>query len=319
MTKYSRGRLLLAAALGMGAYLAALAVVDRQQLLDAMRVLSPATLCGVFALSLCNYGLRVLRWDVYLRAIAPAVPLSRQGLYYVAGFAFTVTPGKLGEAVRGVYLHRHGVSYAQTTAVLLVERLLDLMVVALLALLWLTRDRHGAWFAAGFFAVVAALAVLVSRPTAPARMQAAAARRGGRSGQVLEFLGRSLRDAASLLTLPRLSFGLVLGLLAWGAEGVGLYLLVQALGVPLGVVGSVGAYSLGVLAGAASFIPGGLGGAEAAMSLLLGLAGAGAAAALTATLVCRLATLWFAVALGALAMLVLEFRGAPLPQPEPTA
>ena len=75
--KYSRGRLLLVAALGMGAYLAALAVVDREQLLGAMRVLSPATLLGVFGLSLCNYGLRLLRWDVYLRAIAPAVPPAR--------------------------------------------------------------------------------------------------------------------------------------------------------------------------------------------------------------------------------------------------
>lgn len=314
MTKYSRGRLLLAAALGMGAYLAALAVVDRGQLLAAMRVLSPATLLGVFGLSLCNYFLRVLRWDVYLRAIAPAVPLRRQALYYIAGFAFTVTPGKLGEAVRGVYLRRHHVSYAQTAAVLLVERLLDLMVVALLALLWLSRDRHGAWFAAGFFAVVAVLAVLVSRPSAQTRLRAAAARRGGRPARALEFLARSLADAASLLTLPRLAFGLVLGLLAWGAEGVGLYLLVQALDIPLGLVGSVGAYSLAVLAGAASFIPGGLGGAEAAMSLLLGLAGASAAAALTATVVCRLATLWFAVALGALAMLALELIGAPLPQ-----
>jgi uncharacterized protein (TIRG00374 family) len=314
MTKYSRGRLLLVAALGMGAYLAALAVVDREQLLAAMRVLSPATLLGVFGLSLCNYFLRVLRWDVYLRAIAPAVPLRRQGLYYFAGFAFTVTPGKLGEAVRGVYLRRHGVSYAQTAAVLLVERLLDLMVVALLALLWLSRDRHGAWFAAGFFIVVAALAVLVSRPSAQARLRAAAVRRSGRLARALEFLARSLGDAASLLTLPRLAFGLVLGLLAWGAEGVGLYLLVQALGITLGLAGSVGAYSLAVLAGAASFIPGGLGGAEAAMTLLLGLAGAGTAAALTATVVCRLATLWFAVALGALAMLALELLGAPLPQ-----
>ncbi|MBV8063071.1 MAG: flippase-like domain-containing protein [Nevskia sp.] len=317
--KYSRGRLLLVAALGMGAYLAALAVVDRAQLLGAMRVLSPATLLAVFGLSLCNYFLRLLRWDAYLRAIGPAVPTLRQGLYYFAGFAFTVTPGKLGEAVRALYLRRHGIAYAQTTAVLLVERLLDLMAVSLLALLWLTRDRHGAWFAAGFLLVVAVAAVLVSRPSAPQRLRAAAARRSGRSARLLEFLAHSLGDAASLLSLPRLAWGLALGLLAWGAEGLGLYLLVQALGIPLGAAGAVGAYSLGVLAGAASFIPGGLGGAEAAMSLLLTLAGGTAAAALTATVVCRLATLWFAVALGALAMLALELLGASLPQQEASA
>lgn len=317
--KYSRGRLLLVAALVMGGYLAALAVVDRAQLLSALRVLSPATVAGVFGLSLCNYGLRLLRWDLYLRALGGSVPPLRQGLYYIAGFAFTVTPGKVGEAVRLVYLRGHGIGYAQSTAALLVERMLDLMVVAALALLWLTRDTRGGWFAAGFFLVVAVVAVLVSRPASRERLRAAAARRSGRIAGFLEFLARSFNDAASLLTLPRLAWGFLIGLLAWGAEGLGLYLLVQALDIPLGITATVGAYSLAVLAGAASFIPGGLGGAEAAMSLLLTLAGGSAAAALTATVVCRLATLWFAVALGALAMLALELMGASVPASEASA
>ena len=55
-----------------------------------------------------------------------------------------------------------------------------------------------------------------------------------------------------------------------------------------------------MLVGGLSFLPGGLGSSEAVMITLLAVNGLPHSAAITATLICRLATLWFAVALGAL-------------------
>ena len=60
----------------------------------------------------------------------------------------------------------------------------------------------------------------------------------------------------------------------------------------------MGIYAISVLAGAVSFIPGGLGSTEAVMGLLLVLVGAEPATAIAATIICRLATLWFAVVIG---------------------
>lgn len=70
----------------------------------------------------------------------------------------------------------------------------------------------------------------------------------------------------------------------------------------------VGIYAIAVLAGALSFLPGGLGGTEAVMGVLLVAFGADGATAVAITLLCRLATLWFAVALGGLAVAVLGMR-----------
>jgi uncharacterized protein (TIRG00374 family) len=61
---------------------------------------------------------------------------------------------------------------------------------------------------------------------------------------------------------------------------------------------AVGIYSISVLAGALSFIPSGLGSTEAVMVLLLTLVGADTPTAVAATLICRLAILWFAVVIG---------------------
>ena len=63
-------------------------------------------------------------------------------------------------------------------------------------------------------------------------------------------------------------------------------------------------YALAMLAGALSFLPGGLGGAEAVMVAALTLKGVDQPSAVAATIIIRLATLWFAVALGLLATML---------------
>jgi uncharacterized protein (TIRG00374 family) len=112
--------------------------------------------------------------------------------------------------------------------------------------------------------------------------------------------------ASVLLRSDVLSTSLLLGILAWGAEGVGFYYLLQFLHIETTLAQAIGIYALSMLAGALSFLPGGLGSAEATMVLLLSLSGAGQAEAVAATLVCRLTTLWFAVALGSIAFLRVE-------------
>ncbi len=59
-----------------------------------------------------------------------------------------------------------------------------------------------------------------------------------------------------------------------------------------------------MLAGAISSLPGGLGGSEATMIALLSLCGVPLPIAISATVLIRLATLWFAVLLGVAALAV---------------
>ncbi len=102
--------------------------------------------------------------------------------------------------------------------------------------------------------------------------------------------------------------GLALGLIAWGAEGVAFHIILRSLDVPISLALAVGIYAVSVLAGALSFIPGGLGSTEAVMGVLLVLVGVDTATAVAATLVWRLATLWFAVAIGLVVVAGLEMR-----------
>jgi uncharacterized protein (TIRG00374 family) len=80
-------------------------------------------------------------------------------------------------------------------------------------------------------------------------------------------------------------------------------------------VDTVVVFSLGSLAGALSFLPGGLGVAEGSMTGLIRVLGdVSKAGAVAATVLIRLATLWFAVALGLAGLAVDEvlFRRQPV-------
>ncbi|MCB1921635.1 MAG: flippase-like domain-containing protein [Candidatus Competibacteraceae bacterium] len=284
-------------------YLGFVLVADREAVFAAWQRASLTMLLGIFALSLLNYLLRFWRWQRYMAAFSHALPIQRHFLYYLAGFTLTVTPGKAGEAVRSLYLHQHGVTYAQSLAALFVERLLDVLAMSLLALLILLARPDYAWLAAMAWVLTLGLGRLVTRPWLPQKLRDWG--HNHRYSHQFERLARLLDAAATLLQSGHLLFGLSLGVLSWGLEGLALYWIAQDIGAGINLATGLGVYAIAVLAGALSFLPGGLGGTEAVMGLLLVAFGADAASAVAITLLCRIATLWFAVALGGVAVGVL--------------
>jgi glycosyltransferase 2 family protein len=300
----------LALALYAGAFLAA----DLAQVRSAAGRLGWDGWLLVLALSLVNYGLRFLRWHGYLGLLGERVPLGRHLLCYLTGFAFTTTPGKAGEAVRSLYLRGYGVSYPHSLAALFAERVLDVAAVVLLALGVVVLFAEFRWLVAVLGLAVLLLLPLVHSSWLVGWLEGRDPARG-RLAALLGHLGALLRASSRLLAWRPLYGGLALGVIAWGAEGYAFYLILDRLGMEVSPWLAVGVYGAGILAGAISFIPGGLGTTEAAMILLLGLLGADAATAVAATLICRVTTLWFAVGLGLLALGVapLDARGVSVP------
>lgn len=300
--------LAIVAMLAMVLYLVAAFVGDTRQVAKALAAITAPQLALILGLSLLNYALRFLRWRYYVAVLGHAVPWWRHLAYYLAGFAFTVTPGKAGEAVRSLYLKAHGMSYSESLAAFFVERLLDVLAIAALAI-------GGAWLFPDYraFVLLSCLGIGVStwfivRPGLPSQLNHWAGRTPAtaKSARVLRHLANLLQASARLLAPGRLYAGLMVGILAWVAEGFALYLIVGGMGGPLPVAAAMGIYAVSVLAGALSFLPGGLGSTEAVMGLLLALAGVSSSTAIAATLLCRFTTLWFAVLIGLSAMLGLE-------------
>jgi uncharacterized protein (TIRG00374 family) len=298
-----KNKILLSAIASVGIYLLWMALTDWQGIVDSIQSISAQGLIIVLALSLLNYVLRFVRWSYYLRSLGYCVPLLHNLNCYFAGFAFTTTPGKAGEALRSVFLEKHGVSVWHTIACVLVERIVDLVCVILLAALGIALFPNAAWLIvislAGFgMAFVILRSAWFKRLWS--RLRDAAA--GTRLANLIQSTGERLRLIDQLWTARAVAAGLGLGLAAWAAEGIGLAIIVNELGYEAPLVAVVAIYALSMLAGAISMMPGGLGGAEASMTFMLTTLGMSLPEAVSATLICRAATLWFAVGLGVMAL-----------------
>ena len=86
-------------------------------------------------LSVCNYLLRIARWKWYLARLGHRFGLQFTALTYLAGFAFTLSPAKLGEMARARYYTDQQVPLADVAAAFCAERVMDLIAVLALAVL----------------------------------------------------------------------------------------------------------------------------------------------------------------------------------------
>ena len=98
----------------------------RQEVASAVARIDASTLAVVLATSLACYGIRFLRWQGFTLALGYRVPWIANLAIFVAGLGFTWTPGKSGELLRGVFLGRYRVPFAQSIMLFYWDRLSDL-------------------------------------------------------------------------------------------------------------------------------------------------------------------------------------------------
>lgn len=283
-------------------YLAVVLYTGHEQALMAFKKIGLWGWLLLIASSFTSYCVRYIRWQYYLKLNGHYLPLHVNFLYYLSALALTTTPGKAGETIRSVLLRPHGVPYHTSLACFVVERFLDLMVVTLLSFLILSVYQGYAYFALVVLAVlVAVLPFIRSEILHTFLWTWHHKHKASRLGHVVGHIHHLLQYARKLLLAKNLYIGLSLGLLAWGIQGLAFYYLLGMLDFNAGLAMAMGIYALSLLAGAASFVPGGIGSTELVMGLLLSAMGADSTVVITAPLINRLSTLWFAVSLGLIA------------------
>ena len=298
--------LLSVAAVCIFACLVLLWFIEPRQVAHLVGRLDLVSLSYVLSLSIGAFGLRFVRWNWLMRRLGYRVPPVRHLLCYVGAFAFSVTPGQGGELVRGAFLNRHGVRWPDTVAVFVCEKALDLLAVAMLATLSFRHALGSEWY--GILAIlgVGLIAVAVQKTNLLKwAVRPVEAWIRGKSTNGSSYFGAIAIAGSSLLLPIPLTGGLLIGGVAWSLQGIALWVLANDLQLELGLLTAVGIFGASTLAGAFSFIPGGLGATEGAMATLLVFSGIDVVEAVALSLLFRVATFWFAVTLGVLALTVL--------------
>ncbi|RDE14906.1 MAG: hypothetical protein C4K49_06830 [Candidatus Thorarchaeota archaeon] len=277
-------------------------------------------LAVMIGLSFLNYLIRYAKWQFYLNRIGVQLGHSVSFRVFLAGFTLTVTPAKIGEAVKGYFIYEiDGTPVAKTAPVVVSERVTDLLAMVLLAILGFsigisTSDALFTVIMLGGLVLVGAIVLgrkelynkVLKRLTSVGPLK-----RFGESCDLIE-------DTMTKTLCPRaMIISTMISMPGWFMECLELWILLSIMsgaGLPtlswvsfMLLVDATFIHSASSVIGAVTFLPGGLGTYEAtSVLLMMGLLSFTNAAASAATILIRFVTLWFSVVVGFVALRLLN-------------
>lgn len=255
-------------------------------------------------LAAVNYLLRMVRWNYYLKVLGIRADIKTSSLIFLSGLSMAISPGRVGELAKSYFLkEKAGTPVAVSAPAVISERILDLISVLLLGVWGLVFIPYG-WVV--ILVVLATLGVFLALLATPGGVTLLTRLPLFRKWTpIISTSGDAFRK---ILSPKAIAVGLMLGGLAWLAEGLALWIVIQGLGSSVQVPLAISIYCAASLLGALTMLPGGLVGTEGSMLGLLQGVGLTSAIASSSTLIIRVCTLWFAVAIGVAALLYMQFR-----------
>lgn len=268
-------------------------VPDTQYMKHNIQNISYFTILFCLLLTALSYACRTIRWINYIRLVECMTSNKRHCLIYLSGFSFTVTPGKLGELIRGVHLSALGVPFRFTFCSFLSERALDVLALCFVGAYFLCQN-----FDKIFFVLPVLLLLIISS-----------------ASKILIYANFKLKHkrityfTKDLEKMWKINLSLnnfLLSVFSWSLQGGILYLILLELGMELDIFLVISVYCLSLLIGAASLIPSGIGVTEIGIIWLLKIINVDGDVAMLAALTTRLLTLWPAMIIGLLCSMGLK-------------
>ena len=311
--------LILALALGVAVYVGLGILTGFEKLSRALDNFDYALIPVILGLVSLSYVGRFLRWLYYLKVIKVSMPLGINAAIFAAGLSMAISPGKLGEVLKSVFVRQvSGAPIARTAPIVVAERATDGTGMVAWGLLGALTFSFGPGLLLGFLAVTAlGIAVLRSK-----RLSLLAERVLSKI-PLLDRFAPHLNDfhgaSNEVLAARPLVVGTVISFLSWGLEILAVYLCSVGIGAQLPFLVVVFVFAAGSLVGVGSMLPGGIGAAEASMAGMFKFyAGLPAALAVALTFVIRLVTLWFATLIGVTGLFIVRgLLGNAPTSPEP--
>lgn len=263
--------------------------------------LTPVMWISLLGLSLVNYVGRGSKWHLFAERLKLNIPLKKMAVYYFSGMSMTVTPGKIGTALRLWFLNKgHGVSYSKGLPLMIMDPVTDLASLFIMTVVSVTA--FGGGHLAGillFGGVLVVILVLFSNPYLFQKViKITYVIFGRRKPRLFAALQKMVRNITHLVTPKVLTGTVVFSMIGWFASICAFWYVLVQMGADVSIWQAMFVFSFSTIIGGAMMTPGGLGGTEASMVLLLVALDVPYDTALAATLVSRATTLWFGVLVG---------------------
>jgi len=244
-----------------------------------------------------------LRWRLLCKNLGLNIPLRVDFLVYVAGFALSITPAKLGELLRIQILRdKSGIQRTQTTPLIFIEKFYDLLgavIISSIGILYF--PQIGIIVLGGLILTIFIFILFSSKITFDKSIIIFSKFKFTKN--FIEPLSKSHEILKSSTKTRIFTFSIALSVLYWLAISIAVFFILESLSIDsLGFAEIASTYASSLFLGALSFLPGGLGITEASFAGLLNIQGISLSMAIVAVIIVRLFTLWLGVAIGFIAL-----------------
>ena len=244
-----------------------------------------------------------LRWRLLCKNLGLTISFRDDFLIYVAGFALSITPAKVGELLRTQILrNKSGIQRTQTTPLIFIEKFYDLLgavIISSIGILYF--PQIGIIVLGGLVLSIFIFILFSSKITFDKSITIFSKFKFTK--KFTEPLSKSHEILKTSTKIKIFTPSVILSVLYWFTISFAVFFVLKALSIDsLGFAEITSTYASSLFLGALSFLPGGLGITEASFSGLLNLQGISLSMAVVIVIIVRLFTLWFNVVIGFIAL-----------------
>lgn len=306
MFKKYKKKILLSVALGAAVFLAFSIYADFDQLIQTFGEFNWYYFPLILALSFGNYITRFFKWEYYRKLLNIELTTKTSFLIFMSTFVMSVTPGKMGELLKS-YLVReeNGTPVAKSAPIIIAERLTDFISVVLLCLAGVFVFDYGKSVVLGVGIFFMVCVVLISSRKISLGI-ISFLEKIKIFHKVAEKVHVAYESIYMLVKIKPLLIATIVSAFAWFLECMGLYVILKVYSsithIDVNLLSAVFIYGFSTIIGSIAMLPGGLGVTEASLTGLMQLLKIPKDVSVASTFIIRVATLWFAVLIGIVAV-----------------
>jgi len=278
--------------------------VDFQQVFTIVRSANLLLFLAAICLTIISLSIKCFRWGIFLAVYKKKIRMLDIFSSFLASvFVANATPARLGEASRPYFLkRRYKTSFFGVLPAILVERSLDLIVLIIYSLFFLSLfSSMVSTILKAVILFTAFIAVLMIMVFFNKRISNSVTNLFFRAfsfirqiskmkPRVKKFIGKFYEGTA---TLKKANFPaiIIITALAWFIESLTLFIVASSLNITVPLLYCIGFTSLAILGGTISSLPGGLGSTELILFSFFVMLGYSEPISLSITLLHRFCTL----------------------------
>lgn len=272
---------------------------DFSKIYDHIEIFNINYLLPIFFLVTLSWCILFLRWALLLKNLNILIPRKDNFIIFLSSFALSATPGQLGELIKSKLLkNKFNIPISKTAPLLLIERIYDLIGAIFASSLGIIYIESGNIILLIYIIILFSLVFLLRSKIIFTKFLKLFEKisflrnKVARVSETYESIQPSLNPKVFLSST-------ILSIIYWIIVGTSSYLVLLALEInTINYFHMISIYSLSVIIGSVSFIPGGVGVAEGSITGLLTLGGVEISIAFVIGILVRVFTLWYSVIIG---------------------